>query len=414
MIRLGIALALAGLAMPASAQAQSEIFGVEAIDAQIDLRTSIVGGEASWVEGGFGKLGSGGSKGETQPRVKIASVDLAWKPRFTWFANGLVSVTHQDGQSNDLDLNEAYLKLKSGPGNTQVSARGGLFWPPISQEHGGSFWNVEDSITPSAINSWVGEEVKVIGLEATLKQKIGNHEVSITGAGFKHNDTSGTLLSYRGWALHDLRATHRGNFNLPPLSAMIAPYQDDATNPTWELDNRVGYYARIEWKPPAPVSFNAFRYNNRGNGTSSRQGQTAWCTAFWDIGGTAQIGERTTLKAQALWGSTCVGSKFGGKYPVDTKFSSAYALLTRDVSKGAVSARLDYFKTSERGFAAPQDRFENGWAAMVAYKRPVGRHLDAIVEALHVSSDRAARKTLAGINAKQSQTMLQTSFRFKF
>ena len=408
------AIALLALAMPVGAQAQSEIFGVETIDAQIDVRASVTGGETSWVEGGFGKLRYGGDDGDTQPRIKIASADLAWKPRFTWFANGLVSITHQNGQSNDLDLNEAYFKLKSKPGKTQISARGGLFWPPISQEHSGSFWNVDDSITPSAINSWVGEEVKVIGLETTLKHKFGEHEVSVTGAAFKHNDTSGTLLSYRGWALHDLKATHRGNMRLPPLGASITPYQDSITTPNWELDNRLGYYARVDWKPPAPLSLYAFRYDNRGDGTSSRQRQTSWCTAFWNVGGAAQIGERTRLKAQAMWGATCVGGKFLGKYPVDTQFASAFALITREVGKGAISSRLDYFKTNERGFAAPQDRIENGWAAMIAYKRPLGQHLDALVEALHVSSERAARRTLAGVNAKQRQTVVQTSFRFKF
>jgi hypothetical protein len=150
-----------------SAHAQSEILGPEAFDGQIDLRASVVGGETGWLEGGFGKLREGGSDdGETKLRAAVAAVDLAWKPRLSWSLSGLISVTHQDGQSRDVDLNEAYLKYASGPGETRLTARAGAFWPPISLEHGGSTWGVIDTITPSAANSWVGEELKVLGLEA--------------------------------------------------------------------------------------------------------------------------------------------------------------------------------------------------------------------------------------------------------
>jgi hypothetical protein len=398
---------------PLSSHAQSEIFSVEAIDATVDVRTSVVGGEDSWVDSGFGKLRSGGDNGKTKARVRIASADLAWKPRFTWFASGLVSITAQDGQSKDVDLNEAYLKLKSGPGSTQISGRAGLFWPPISQEHGGSDWGVTNSITPSAINSWVGEEVKVIGLEATIKHDFGAHEVSVTGSAFKHNDTSGTLLSYRGWALHDLKATASGSLPLSKLSPFIAPYQVRYSNTVRELDHRVGYYARLDWRPPLPVSLYAFRYNNRGNGTSSRHGQTAWCTSFWNVGGAAQVGQKTKLLSQAMWGSTCVGQKFGSSYPVDVQFSSAYLMGVHEVGSGTLSGRIEYFKTADKGFAAPTVHGEKGWASMLAYKRPFGQHLDAVIEAQHVASNRPGRG-LANVSAKQDQTILQTSLRFKF
>jgi hypothetical protein len=399
---------------PITAHAGSEIFSLEALDAQVDLRTSVVGGEQSWTDGGFGKLRYGGDAGKTRIRARLASVDLAWKPRFNWFASALVSITHQDEQSNDLDLNEAYLKLKSAPGRAlQVSGRAGLFWPPVSMEHGGSVWSVTDSITPSAINSWVSEEVKVVGLEATVKHRFGDHELSLTAGVFQNNDTSGTLLSYRGWALHDVRATAFGAMPLPPLSPEIAPYQAQQSYPTRELDKRTGYYLRADWRPPLPFSLYAFRYDNRGNGTSSRNGQTAWCTSFWNVGGAAQLGQKTRLQAQAMWGTTCVGPKFSFGYPVDVRFSSAYLKAVHQIGNGAISGRAEYFRTSDNGFVVPQDRVENGWSAMLAYKLPLGKHLDTFVELLHVDSKRNSR-ALAGDRARQIQTIMQTSFRFKF
>jgi len=136
------ALAMLGLGLwPGLACAQAgDIVGPDAFDGSIDLRASVVGGETGWLESGFGKLRWGGDNGESQARVRIAAADLAWKPQFTFNLSGLVSVVHQAGQSNDVDLNEAFLSFRSNPAATRVSARAGVLWPPISLEHGGSTW----------------------------------------------------------------------------------------------------------------------------------------------------------------------------------------------------------------------------------------------------------------------------------
>src|SRR5205085_2537362 len=194
--RAALIAVLLGPVWAAPAHAQSDLFSLGTIHAQVDVRASVVGGETGWLDGGFGKLREGGDNGDTEARLKIASIDAAWTPTIAWGLSGLVSVSHQDGLDRDIDVNEAYLKYRTGPGPTRFTARAGLFWPPISLEHGGPMWTVEDSITPSAINSWVGEEVKVLGAELTFDQQVGDGMVTLAGAVFRHNDTSGTLLSY--------------------------------------------------------------------------------------------------------------------------------------------------------------------------------------------------------------------------
>ena len=71
---------------------------------------------------------------------------------------------------------------------------------------------------------------------------------------FGWNDTSGTLLSFRGWALHGLTTGVDTQLDLPPLSPFMPYRQGPRTNPVLELDNRAGYYGRLEWRPPAPVA----------------------------------------------------------------------------------------------------------------------------------------------------------------
>ena len=398
---------------PGEAWAQSDLIGPEAFDATLDLRASVVGGETGWLEGGFGKLRYGGADGETAVRARVASADLAWKPQIGWNVSGLVSLTWQpDLPNEELGISEAFVKVRSGPAATRFSARAGVFWPPISQEHAGSNWQVIDTITPSAANSWVGEEVKVLGLEASVESAIADHELSATGAVFRHNDMSGTLLSYRGWALHDMRITTNADLSLPPLSPSVAPYQDRITSPFWEVDEKVGFYGRVDWQPPLPFTLNAFYYDNRGDRVSSRAKQTSWRTRFWNFGAMASLDDRTTASAQVMWGNTLVGPDTPFGVPVDVDFTTAYLLVSREIGPGKLTARADWFETHDNSFVARDDNNEDGWAATAAYKAPLHDYAEVIVELLHVSSDRPARLPNSGIAARQRQTILQTSIRF--
>jgi len=405
---------IAGLALacwPACALAQDDLLGAEAFDVAVDLRASVVGGETGWLDGGFGKLRHGGDGGDTTARAEMASADLAWKPQIGWNFSGLVSVTWQPEVSPEVGLSEAYLRYRSDPAPVRVGARAGVFWPPISLEHEGSTWQVTDTITPSAANSWVAEEVKVLGLEGTVEAALGAHELSFTGAAFLHDDMSGTLLSYRGWALHDVRVATNSDLPLPPLSPATAPYQAPLTSPFYEVDDRAGFYARADWRPPFPVALNAFYYDNRGDRESTYEMQTSWRTRFWNIGALATLGDRTTARSQVMWGNTLVGPDTPWGIPVDVDFTAAYLLVSRQVGPGKLSLRGDWFETSDNSFVASNNNNENGWSAALAYKAPLHEHADLLVELLHVSSERPGRLLYGGIAEDQDQTMLQTSLR---
>jgi hypothetical protein len=412
---VGAAALAGGLLSPAQAFAQADdILGPQAFDGTIDLRASAVGGETGWLDGGFGKLREGGDDGDSQARVRVAAADLAWKPQFSFNFSGLVSVVHQDGQSNGVDLNEAFLSYRTGPAATRFSARAGLFWPPVSLEHAGSSWRVSDTVTPSAINSWIGEEVKVLAFEGKLEHRFGDQALAVTGALFKHDDMAGTLLAYRGWALHDVRMTVGNHFPLPPLSPSNAPYQAPVTNPFWEVDGRAGYYTRLDWQTPWPVSVYAFRYDNRGDRVSGRQLQTAWRTRFWNVGALAALGASTEARAQVLWGNTLVGPDTPFGVPVDVDFAAAYLLVGRALGGGKLSARGDWFETHDNSFVATDDNNEHGWSGTLAYKHPVTHFAELVVELLHVESERPARLANAGVAPQQNQTQLQTALRIGF
>lgn len=372
-----------------------------------DARIVLADGERSWIDGGFGKTRYGPHKEPVRP----VELDAVWKPAISWTLDATVAVIAQDGQDKPVDLSEAYLGWRRPPhGAFRFSARAGYFWPAISLEHSGPEWRVTETITPSAINSWVGEEVKVAGVEATASLPVAGHRAHATVALFGADDTAGTLLAFRGWALHDEKVTLFSKQQLPPLDSFMQYAQAKQTRPAEELDHRPGWYARLAWSPNDRLALNAFYYDNRGNPAAVNAGlQWGWRTRFADIGATWQAG-RLKLTAQALSGTTQMGFPMPSKLWVDTQFRSAFLLATRQTGWGSVSLRGEAFGTRGHGSVLGAATSEDGWAATLAARHPIGKHLTVLIEGLHVESDRAERARI-GDPAHQRQNQIQLALR---
>lgn len=342
--------------------------------------------------------------------------DLIWTPRFTSTLAGNVSVAWQRDQEDDVDVMEAFVTfLPPRTGKVSFSAKAGLYWPEISLEHAtGGAWSTVHTITPSAINSWVGEETKVVGIEGTMTASLGSHDISATAGVFGFNDTSGTLLSFRGWALHDLKATMFGRFKLPPRNEFMRFAQEDVTRSTIELDDRPGFYGRLEWRPPSPFTVNVFYYDNRGDPeVFTPNKQWGWRTRFVNVGVTAEPVQGTRILAQGMYGTTQMGFKEEGVYWVDTLYRSAYLLVAHEIGRGEISGRAEFFGTRERGSEMdPDEEDQNGWALTAAGRWSFTDYLTGFLEVLHVRSERGARARL-GLPATESQTVIQASARIR-
>ncbi len=398
----------------------TDILSADTLSLILDARLVIADGEESWADGGFGKTRwDGSSDGDFKVNALPVEAALIWQPRLTSSINGLVSVVWQQDFDENVDVMEAFMTfIPPRGGNTGFSAKAGMYWPEISLEHAtGGAWSTVYTITPSAINAWVGEEVKVIGAEASIFQTIGSQDVSVTLGAFGWNDTSATLLSFRGWALHDQKSTLFGHFPLPPLNNFMRFAQEDRTESIIELDKRVGFYGRVEWRPASAIVLNAFYYDNRGVPEEFNVDlQWGWRTKFWNLGLVADLGPNTRLISQGMWGTTLMGviPANATRYWVDTRFRSAYALLTHRLGQGALSGRVELFDTREQGSRmSATDESETGWAATAAGRMPLWEHFTFFIEALHVESKRGAR-IRAGLPRKQVQTVFQAALRFRW
>jgi hypothetical protein len=407
---------IAGAADPARAQDGPELFTPETVSVAGDIRLVGADGEQGWLDGGYGKARfDGNADRDFRVRPQAGEADLIWQPRFTWSLSGTVVVTAQHGQDHAVDLSEAALTFKPllGGGNTKVVVRAGLFWPPVSLEHSRPEWAVTDTITPSAINSWIGEEVKVVGTEATVSTTLGRSRIAATAAAFGFNDTAGTLLSFRGWALHDQKATAFGLQPLPPLDGLMANAQAPRTRPLAEIDNRVGWYAKLGWSPAEAFEVQLFHYDNRGDPRAKSAGrQWGWRTRFDNIGAIVSLG-RVQLKAQAMGGRTEMGFPMAGRIWVDTRFRSAFLLATRSFDRGSVSARIEAFDTHGRGSVLDDDYSDTGRALTLAARRDLGEHFSLLAEYLHVSS-RIEERDEVGLAPRQRTNQFQLALRAHF
>ena len=99
--------------------------------------------------------------------------------------------------------------------------------------------------SPSAIGSWIGEEVRSTGVEGTLVLAAGGfNELELQGGVFLCNDSIGALLAWRGFALHDRQGTYRDELPLQAVLSLTDPRffaeQGRRTQPFHEIDDRPG------------------------------------------------------------------------------------------------------------------------------------------------------------------------------
>ena len=63
--------------------------------------------------------------------------------------------------------------IRAADGDVSWSVKTGAFFPTISLENDDLGWTSPYTLTPSAINSWIGEELRTIGSEGTCAGDTG-------------------------------------------------------------------------------------------------------------------------------------------------------------------------------------------------------------------------------------------------
>jgi hypothetical protein len=390
-VRVLSLVAVLALLAASPARAQFEVHGVAS------ARGLVVESQRSWLEGGFGRLTEGaGEPEDALPAVRgQLHLGLDWRPGAIWLvrASGVLQGEPDSSLGQRAGVVEAFVQAQPDlSARTVLRVRAGVFFPPTSLENVDRLWQSPYTVTLSAWNTWVGEEVRLGGLETAWILQGARDRVEVAGAAIGLNDSSGALLAWRGFALGDRLTTMGELLPLPPLTTLdpggaFDKQRDDGTRPVEELDNRVGWHARVRYAREGRFRLQAAFTDNRGDRALHR-GQYAWRTWFAQAGLEANLGPDLTLIAEGALGDTGMGLPAPSNR-VDLRFRTGYALLSWSRGPFRVSGRLEAFDNEDRdGVAEPNG--EDGWALTGAVFWQATRLLRVGAEYLDVHAQRPA------------------------
>lgn len=314
-----------------------------------DLALVAAGSELpSWLHHGNGKL----RFDEDHDGLRPSRLFADYRGRLTpsWFLHAVVNFN--DTVSEKLDLTEAYLAWRPLPASAwRLRGRFGAFYPRLSLEHGEPAWSNRYALSASAINTWIGEELRTLGLELTLSRRLQRHPehlLSIEGAMFFGNDPLGGLLAWRGWSAHDRQTGLFGKVPMPVIPA-IEPWREDGQPPARfppfeEIDHRPGFYAGASWQWEERLRLKYFFYDNHADPEAeTADGLYAWETWFNHLGLQLALPAGFGLLAQWLDGKTRMGEDLGPWRVQDLLFDASYLALTRRFGEHRLTARYEWF-----------------------------------------------------------------------
>jgi len=372
----------------------------------LDLRGISSDGRTSFLDNGQGKLRFDAD----DEGIQLGRLRAAWtQPLGEVLSAHVEATTWDDDDKNPIDLTEAYLEYRPYPvAGWRSRVRLGAFYPPMSLENRAKGWETPYTITPSAITSWVGEELRTIGLEGQfdwLGTRQGQaFDFQLTGALFGWNDPAGTMLAKHGFALHDRQTTLFGRVGAPQ------------SNPTMtkkelfhEIDDRPGYYLGAQARYLDRAVLNVLHYDNRADPTvrSEELRDMAWKTRFDAVALRIETGSEWTVLLQAIDGDTMI-QPFRA---LVWEFESQSAMLAKRLGGHMLAARYDRFD-----IVFDQDENKNGsedgdaWALAWTYDH--GEHWHFALEWLQVASDVPARPEELGEPAFARETKIEFQARY--
>ncbi|MFO1466714.1 MAG: hypothetical protein U1F35_09795 [Steroidobacteraceae bacterium] len=369
----------------------------------LDLRAVYADGLTSFLYGGSGRLRFDAD----HEGVRVGRLMLAGRYRISdvWTFNA-VGGSWADPDKHPVDLTEAWFDARPFPrGPVRYRLRVGAFQLPASLENRAVGWSTPYSLSSSAINTWLGEEIRILGSELEAKWIGASQgyfgEVAVQAAVFGWNDPAGDLIASRGWAIGERQSTLFGGLGRPRESF----YR--------EIDGRPGYYAGLSWRHHDQWEVRALRYDNRADPGATNSDDIAWRTQFTSLGVRWEPDERWTVIAQTMQGQTYVGGDAVPQEQYAESFRSWFVLGSRQWGAGRLTLRYDRFSTHQHSGEYSPFTDDDGHGLMLAYLYDFDAHWQAVGEWQQVSS-RFPPRVLYGDPVAAREKLLQLSVRYRF
>lgn len=299
----------------------------------------------------------------------------------------------------------------------RVRGRAGVFYPAMSLENTDLAWTSPYTHSFSAINSWIAEEIKTRAVELSVSRPgrffKSDHSVQWVGALFQGNDPAGSILTWRGFALHHLQTAigERVDFaNYPSIAVGgVVEKQPAWVEPNRELDHKTGYYTGLHWQHKDQTEVRLYWYDNRGEPTTFKDGQYAWDTRFVSLALQHQLTDQWRLLAQYLNGDTAMGQN-----TVVADYRSSYLMLNYQLEQHSLSARYDHFEVIDKDQTPTDDNNGKGHSWTLNWTYQLTEHFNVAVEHSSLSSIQPNRTQWNGwlAEAKQRSSSLIFGYRW--
>jgi hypothetical protein len=380
-------------------------------DGMLDMRLFHPSDQRSNLDGGLGKTERGSGDRPSAAGVAFDALTLRGTagitPEFRLFGE----LRSDPRQKTAVDILDAYAMWR--PVSTtrwRWSVKGGAFFAPISQENDGIGWTPTWTLTPSAINSWVGDELRTIGSEGTLEWRGDVDHIEATAAVYGWNQPAGAAMANRGWTFQDSALGLLDHVRLPDISRRPGqPATPTYSNDFRQLDHSPGWYLGLTWDRPDVGRLQLLRYDNMAD-PSANDHDFGWRTKFWSLGFSTEVGELIIL-AQAIIGSTEIEPTPASANT--THFYAGYVLVGWERQNWRYAVRLDQFGTNEVQFPPFFGSSEHGTALTAAITWSPAKWVRVIGEVLEVDSWRAQRLHF-GKSPHAMETQAQLAIRLLF
>jgi hypothetical protein len=376
-------------------------------DGYIDARVVVPPTEEAWLDGGLGKLRYGSA--QPDPNIRFAEAVGQGVLSLTPGLEIITVARIEPKQRSGVDVLESYLAWRpQASANWQWFLKAGAFFPTISVENDDLGWASPYTLTPSAINSWIGEELRTIGSEGILSFHSRWGTFSAIGALYCCNEPAGTVIAARGWALDDRPTGLIERLRLPDATIKLFGGTPPGRTGLFEnIDGHVGWYGGLRWNIPDFGQVSVLRYDNNADAYAYTSRDSSWLTRFWSASIKTRIAG-VTLLAQGLTGDTAIG---GGGVLSTTYFDSAFLLASYDIDDWRISGRAETFETRNTPSFTPFDEDGHAFTGALIWNAKSWLRLSA--ELIQIDSRRGERM-LAGDAAEKSDRQFQLGARFFF
>ncbi len=376
---------------------QSYAFEVEVnFHGLLDLRATATDSLTSYTNGSYGKFGSDDGNELT---ISNAGGQLT----FAW-DNGisahLVANAYNNNGDFKLGLTESYLKYSGLPNASgyRWQTKLGVFYPKISLENNAYAWASKNTLNSSSLNTWIGEEIRVLGNEVTLTRlgRINNNafDLSLSLSAFINNDPSGSMLSWHGWTISNRQTIYYEKIQLPNFTAREKGYalfeQASSSDPFLDVDHKIGGHIRGEVKFHKKGTISAGYYNNNGTPYIVEDGQYAWKTRFTHVELSWLLSKGILLTSQLLKGDTLMQNPEQMDV-VNNDYTNGYIALSKRIKAHRITSRIERFNVKDNDTTVGDDNTERGKAFTLNYTYRLSKPWFLSTEFTWLDSYRPAR-----------------------